>query len=465
MKNPLLFFMTICLLGCNKQEGEAFLQLNHIDEFPQEVIITQFSKNFVHRTDTLIFKKREDRQLKLKMDRPKYLYIQNNRETAQIFLKPGDLLKVTKENDQFIFDGDTMRENSFIQEIRNNRELKEKEWNYTLAFDDFTKQVVDYFEYKGQLLQQYLPEKDKNFFYRLIAMDDRAFKNLAILDYIDSRSPKIERDSLFSKFFDRDLLNFEKMEAYLDAGRLITFYSKKGVGFFMREKYGDTFDAIRTQNEHYILKGDIIAEYFDQPFKSILIYNDLRFYPEEYDFTPDSLNLTAPQEMLYRYKDDLSEEAYTLLQKKLDIYEKQKLVYAKGTVVPEFLLRDRSNQSYMLKPDSFNKLVLFDVWASWCGPCIQGFPKVRDLENQYSNDLEVVSISIDDKFDHYKNGLGKYAVPGNLKLYAERAFNSDLAKYFQITAIPRYILLDQYGKILDANINLSEIEDIIKTGS
>lgn len=450
------------MVSCETKEKENTMLVFHdIEHFPKEIIITQLSKNFVLQTDTFQIKSKKNISIPIEIDRPQYVYVQKDGETQQFFLKPGSRLDISKDLGHYQFKGEMMQENAFLEEIKNNQELRQKAWDYSSSFDEFRQQVADYFEYKGELLDKFLPEKKEGLFRRLNAIDDQALTNSAILDFINSIKPESKKDSLFNEYIDKDLLHFNKMEPYLDAGRLRSFYSNKGVEYFMREKYGEDLDSIRKQKEFYVLRADIISEYFDQPLKSILLYNDLRYYQEEYDYAPDSLHLTPAREMLARYKDHLNPEAYTAIEETLDSYEAKKQAYAKGNMIPEFLLKDESNQNYKLTAFDFKKMVLIDVWASWCGPCIQSFPKVKVLENNYAEQLDVISISIDKNFELFKKGLEQHEVSGGLKLYAENAFTSDLAKFFQITGIPRYILLDQEGKIIDANLNFADVENIL----
>lgn len=41
------------------------------------------------------------------------------------------------------------------------------------------------------------------------------------------------------------------------------------------------------------------------------------------------------------------------------------------------------------------KVVLLNVWATWCGPCVEEFPDIVKVAKKYRDDVEVVFISAD----------------------------------------------------------------------
>ncbi len=41
------------------------------------------------------------------------------------------------------------------------------------------------------------------------------------------------------------------------------------------------------------------------------------------------------------------------------------------------------------------KAVLLNVWATWCGPCVEEFPDIVELKHKYQDQLAVVFISAD----------------------------------------------------------------------
>lgn len=66
-----------------------------------------------------------------------------------------------------------------------------------------------------------------------------------------------------------------------------------------------------------------------------------------------------------------------------------------GQVVPTLSVQDLRNQSASLKP-SPGKLLMINVWATWCGPCRHEMPSLQRLAQQLGDDrLELVGLSVD----------------------------------------------------------------------
>ena len=103
--------------------------------------------------------------------------------------------------------------------------------------------------------------------------------------------------------------------------------------------------------------------------------------------------------------------------------------------------------------DLRGKYVYIDVWATWCGPCIGEIPHLKRVEEKFhGKNIEFVSISIDTKKDYEK--WKKFVVTkelGGIQLFADNDWNSDFVKAFSINGIPRFILIDPKGNIVNAN--------------
>jgi thiol-disulfide isomerase/thioredoxin len=66
-----------------------------------------------------------------------------------------------------------------------------------------------------------------------------------------------------------------------------------------------------------------------------------------------------------------------------------------GQVVPPLPVQNLDNQPVTLKPTP-GKLLMINVWATWCAPCRHEMPSMQRLFNRLGSDrLELVGLSVD----------------------------------------------------------------------
>ncbi|MFM9825023.1 TlpA family protein disulfide reductase [Flavobacterium sp.] len=91
------------------------------------------------------------------------------------------------------------------------------------------------------------------------------------------------------------------------------------------------------------------------------------------------------------------------------------------------------------------KILLVEIWATWCGDCVKAMPKMHELQAQ-NPDIDFLFISMDKSVDHWKKGIEKYDLKGGHYM-AKDQMNGVFAKAIDLDWIPRYIIVDQTGKI------------------
>lgn len=113
-------------------------------------------------------------------------------------------------------------------------------------------------------------------------------------------------------------------------------------------------------------------------------------------------------------------------------------------------LKDTMGNTFALKGFK-GKYVLIDFWGSWCGPCIANIPALNQIIKDYSNDsIQIVSISLDKDVETWKSSIVKHNFPG-LQLSDLKGMESLAAIYCKVLSVPRYIVVDQNGKIINYN--------------
>ena len=91
------------------------------------------------------------------------------------------------------------------------------------------------------------------------------------------------------------------------------------------------------------------------------------------------------------------------------------------------------------------KLVLIDFWATWCAPCMNEVPYIKEIRQKYPSDkLVIIGISQDHDLTKLKQVVNKKNMNWLQFFDKDRTIN----KLYGVEAYPTLILLDKSGKII-----------------
>lgn len=137
-------------------------------------------------------------------------------------------------------------------------------------------------------------------------------------------------------------------------------------------------------------------------------------------------------------------------------------VYAKGAQAYNFKLNDTKDQSVSLS-DFKGKVVVMDVWAMWCAPCLAEKPLFIKLEEDFKDRDDIVFIGIS------QDGLSRKEI---WKKFVEKKgwknpellsnYNESIGKYYKITGIPRFMVFDKEGRIVSVDAPRPSTPDLKK---
>jgi thiol-disulfide isomerase/thioredoxin len=123
-----------------------------------------------------------------------------------------------------------------------------------------------------------------------------------------------------------------------------------------------------------------------------------------------------------------------------------------GKTPPPFIVKDLNGRDVTLK-DFSGKVVYIDFWASWCSPCRyemkNGSPKLH-AKFKDNKDMVFLYISIDTSEEAWRKAIADDKIEGN-HVVALEGRNSPVAKAFNISGIPHYVIIGRDGKIFDNN--------------
>jgi len=122
-----------------------------------------------------------------------------------------------------------------------------------------------------------------------------------------------------------------------------------------------------------------------------------------------------------------------------------------GKLSPQFLFENTEGR--LIGSNEFiGKFVYIDIWATQCEPCNEESMNIENLKKVYSKNIEFVSISVDyyaDK-DKWKKHIKTNKMSGN-QLITDKGWYSNFIRAYNIKTIPRYILIDPNGMIVDTH--------------
>jgi thiol-disulfide isomerase/thioredoxin len=160
--------------------------------------------------------------------------------------------------------------------------------------------------------------------------------------------------------------------------------------------------------------------------------------------TPQSLSLR--NDSIIHYADKYFPEVAKIIKAK---YQKLKASakLKSGMNFPDFIHKgDLIKSTELVKNYEYT---IIDFWATWCIPCIKQMPEMNDFAIQYKDNIQFVSLSVDNERDYEKwlNIASKYNAINHYWLSDTTTVRDDMG----IKGLPRMILLDKEGKIIDPN--------------
>jgi len=111
--------------------------------------------------------------------------------------------------------------------------------------------------------------------------------------------------------------------------------------------------------------------------------------------------------------------------------------------------------------DLAGKVVLIDFWATWCGPCREALPHMREIAKKFQGQpLVVLSVSLDSDEQKWKDFVAKNEM--TWPQYRDGGFTGSIAKMFSVEAIPHTFTIDADGVLQDEHIGDAAIEGKLK---
>jgi thiol-disulfide isomerase/thioredoxin len=127
-----------------------------------------------------------------------------------------------------------------------------------------------------------------------------------------------------------------------------------------------------------------------------------------------------------------------------------------GAAMPEYsaVYLDGTKFELASKRD---KVVLLNVWATWCGPCRFEIPELQRLHDAYTaRGLEVVGVSVDESGPQ---AVKEFAEEQKMRYPIVLDAEGKLASVLQTSMLPTSVLVDRAGRIVWKRVGAIEQND------
>ena len=136
-----------------------------------------------------------------------------------------------------------------------------------------------------------------------------------------------------------------------------------------------------------------------------------------------------------------------------DLHTRLKLV---GQVAPELAVKEWLNSRPITLPELKGKVVVLEFWATWCKPCEQMFPKIRQVRNDYSSrGLEVLALTryfmayagTEEAKAQELTLIRDFANKHKIEFPVGVSEDESLQTAYGATALPMFALIDRAGLV------------------
>ena len=121
-----------------------------------------------------------------------------------------------------------------------------------------------------------------------------------------------------------------------------------------------------------------------------------------------------------------------------------------GEQSPAVQYADKNGKMYSLK-DFKGQYVFLDIWATHCLPCKEEIPYLEEIQEKLKKkNIAFIGIATDWDKNEWIQFIEEKGLKGT-QLIMDRKWISFMHSY-DVATIPRYILLDKEGKIINLNM-------------
>lgn len=121
------------------------------------------------------------------------------------------------------------------------------------------------------------------------------------------------------------------------------------------------------------------------------------------------------------------------------------------------------NAGVLSTRDLRGRVVLIDVWATWCAPCLAEMPTLKRLHTGYGEQLRIVGVNVDSL---PRRDLRQWLARKDItwpQLFDGRGLRGPLSTRLQVESLPRSFLYDTDGRLVATDLRGDALEQAVHT--
>lgn len=427
---------------------------------PQLILAWEELDGIVKVADTIEVKQDNTFRHHVRLEKPTLGFLTVQDKGYKVWLQPGSSLSISLKDGQPMFSGEAGAYAAYFLEDQQLHVNYSQD--YANKYPDFQNSAAGFFSYLDTLTLQRINFLE-NYQHKLGTNGKDAFLTQARLSLIydnllsklmsgkaDVTQFKIYQDSY--KVIEPHYYAFAENIDLGDALHLANPYCSRFITQFIgdiareRQMAGGQKFSIEPYLHHAMLVVDELTPGASTNTKiKALFLNNL---VEEIGRRKKVEWIGAANATLAELSSKGNDESLQLVKEKLNRLIATDTRFGKGNAAPAFTLKDAKGKSYTLE-DFKGKKVYMDLGAAWCGWCIRGVPAWNELVEQNAKNKSVVflSVGMDEKEEVWRGWTEKHKLKGLLLYAGEGGMRSKFGTDYQVQSLPRFILLDEEGKI------------------
>jgi peroxiredoxin len=404
----------------------------------------------------------------LNIAQPQYLYFIAGLDNYTVFIFPGDIVNIEFERIKNFEFKITFKTNNpvyteYFNFVNNTSVLLNKDTNSLKGGIEFLYHKIDTLykinaDYYNNLISTN-PNLNEKFIYlepfRLYLSNKSRSISLSSLSLYNPDNDKhLYNDSILKSVSQEINLNDEKLMQLEEYKSLAIVHYSKIMGSFSYSKVkienNDDDKALAFDLSMLETFKSIDAGFGNIEFKDYLKYLFLGTYLPYLD------KVMLDSTFIY-FLQTCKNQKYIDNLKSYETNRKESLT---GKKAPDFSCEDINGKKYSLS-DFKGKYIFIDFWATWCRPCREETPGMKALFGKYKDNknIVIISLSIDKNKEEWKKVIKDESMNW-IQLHTSP--DSKILEEYQVDGIPKFVLIDKEGKIINPDSPRPSDNNLIK---